>query len=96
MYEMEGPRAVPLPGPADCSATACCGTYLAALTTDRSTAVFGAVPLVSDSRFLARSPGPVGVPSVSLGADPVFSGERFLLLMECAAQEPFPKNFKIL
>jgi len=64
MYEMEGPRAVPLPGPADCSASACCGTYPAALATDRSTAVFGAVPLVSDSRFLARLPGPI---SVSLG-----------------------------
>jgi hypothetical protein len=38
------------------------------------------------SRRLRQSPGPSGVPLVSLGADPVFSGEEFLLPTECAAQ----------
>ena len=43
-------------------------------------------PLVPDSRHAVRSPRPCCVPSVSLGADPVFSGERFLLPIESAAQ----------
>jgi hypothetical protein len=43
-------------------------------------------PPVSASRRPRRSPSPSSVPLVSLGADPVFSGERFLLLTECIAQ----------
>jgi hypothetical protein len=44
-------------------------------------------PPVSASRRPRQSPSPSSVPSVSLGADPVFSGERFLLLTQCIAQE---------
>jgi hypothetical protein len=43
-------------------------------------------PPVSASRRPRRSPSPSSVPLVSLGADPVFSGERFLLLTQCLAQ----------
>jgi hypothetical protein len=43
-------------------------------------------PPVSDSRLPRRSPGPSVVPEVSLGADPVFSGERFLLPIGGVAQ----------
>ena len=39
-----------------------------------------------------RLPGPSIVPEVSLGADPVFSGERFLLPIGRAAQGLFPRS----
>ena len=45
------------------------------------------VPPVLGSRRLRQSPGPSSGPVVSLGADPVFSGERFLLPTHCAAQD---------
>jgi hypothetical protein len=47
-------------------------------------------------RRLRRSPGPSIVPVVSLGADPVFSGERFLLPQSRSAQGLFREKFKIL
>jgi hypothetical protein len=41
-------------------------------------------------------PGPSVSPVVSLGADPVFSGERFLLPFGRTAQGLSRENFKIL
>jgi len=48
--------------------------------------VLRGVPPVSASRRPRQSPGPSSVPLVSLGADPVFSGEEFLLPTEAVAQ----------
>jgi hypothetical protein len=97
MYEMEGPRAAPQPArrllgrrvPRGGRPTALASRLLSCRVRRGATGV-GFPP----SGPVARSV--LCVPSVSLGADPVFSGERFLLPIEPAAQGPFRKNFKIL
>jgi hypothetical protein len=97
MYEMEGPRAAPQPSApiarqprtAWRHPTALASRLLSCRVRRGATGV-GFPP----SGPVARSV--LCVPSVSLGADPVFSGERFLLPIEPAAQGPFRKNFKIL
>ena len=75
------------PWPADCSAAAC---YVALTSqhwhSDCSDALCYVATPVSESRYPRRSPGPSIVPVVSLGADPVFGGERFLLPIGCGAQ----------
>jgi hypothetical protein len=86
MYEMEGPRAAPLPRRRLLGShvlrghlTALASRLLRCRVRRGSTGV-GFPPSGPVSRSV------LCVPSVSLGADPVFSGDRFLLPIESAAQ----------